>query len=851
MLESRDQPSAVPDLATVESAFGQATLELQAPGFLFDQVESMPTPGVISNPPYLPYGMVAYHISGVTPGAITSVDLNMPEGSTFDGYYKQDPATGWLSRFDFDGQTGAVINGNVVTLYLQDGGRGDDDGIANGVIVDPGGPGAEANEAPESAYLIAIDDDRFVVQDTALTIAVMANDIGATQVTGASTPSKGLAVVSGNSVIYTPNTGETGNDSFTYTVTDGNGHYATATVRLNIGDLNSVPVITVSTPTPNITEPSKPGDTTPGSSFVFQRGGPGVAQALTVRYSITGTASRADIYPAESSSSDLYDGEVTFKANEPTVPIAFEAKYDALLEGTETLTVKLKPSSAYRVGTPDSATVNIADVGTGGVGDRVWVDKDANGRQDDDEVGLAGVKVTLLRLAQTGADEIVGVPTATSEFGFYHFYQLTPSTYYRVKFELDGPNQIGQYVLSPKYAAEADRNSDADPATGMTDYFTIQAGQVDNTFDAGFVPLAGRTLGAIIGPGVVPGQSSYTYSLEVAGNVASSSLTWSLQNLAGGSVPASFGPTTRSFDPGTSSTFFTVAVNFQNTQPAKIRLTASIAGASPAIKDIVLVQVIVSDPASEPAFTPSAAPEYQTEIANDSRGVARVMVKSALTVGEEWVARVRLIGPGANEGVNSIRVGFIQSATFTKWAGHYLRDGYSSDRWLTNEAQGLSFLDTVADNSERPWYTTHPLGYISGEAGPVDRNIGSGDTPRQGAPAVWPQLSLEELGPNYETRSDRISDLLLQLDFRLNVAAATSDDANGAANHYWGQAYNSWQFGGRGIVTDLGVTWSSSSDIRVTTGFNWTILGSRYEVPHSGPPANAVLFLPFIPNSAP
>ena len=84
MLESRVQPSAVPDVATVESAFGQATLELSAPGFLFDQVESMPTPGVLAAPPYLPYGMVAYQISGVIPGAITSVDLNMPEGSTFD-----------------------------------------------------------------------------------------------------------------------------------------------------------------------------------------------------------------------------------------------------------------------------------------------------------------------------------------------------------------------------------------------------------------------------------------------------------------------------------------------------------------------------------------------------------------------------------------------------------------------------------------------------------------------------------------------------------------------------------------------------------------------------------------------
>src|SRR5262249_33776479 len=41
----------------------------------------------------------------------------------------------------FDGTTGAEIQDNVITLHLVDGGRGDADGVANGVIVDPGGPG--------------------------------------------------------------------------------------------------------------------------------------------------------------------------------------------------------------------------------------------------------------------------------------------------------------------------------------------------------------------------------------------------------------------------------------------------------------------------------------------------------------------------------------------------------------------------------------------------------------------------------------------------------------------------------------------------------------------------------------
>ena len=56
------------------------------------------------------------------------------------GYAKWDPATGAVTDFSFDGTTGAVFDSNVVTLHLVDGGRGDADGVVNGVIVDPGGP---------------------------------------------------------------------------------------------------------------------------------------------------------------------------------------------------------------------------------------------------------------------------------------------------------------------------------------------------------------------------------------------------------------------------------------------------------------------------------------------------------------------------------------------------------------------------------------------------------------------------------------------------------------------------------------------------------------------------------------
>lgn len=89
-------------------------------------------------------GFFNFDITGLTPGASVTVTLFLP--NTPDAYYKY-PAGGTGStpavRFDFDeaSGTGAQIDGNQVTLHLKDGGRGDADMSANGVITDPGGPG--------------------------------------------------------------------------------------------------------------------------------------------------------------------------------------------------------------------------------------------------------------------------------------------------------------------------------------------------------------------------------------------------------------------------------------------------------------------------------------------------------------------------------------------------------------------------------------------------------------------------------------------------------------------------------------------------------------------------------------
>lgn len=93
------------------------------------------------------------------------------------------------------------------------------------------------NEAP-----IAVDDDYTTKANTPLTIAapgVLANDVDADgddlTVLITSTATDGIVVLNGDgSFTYTPNPDFHGTDSFTYTVFDGNGGTATATVNITV-----------------------------------------------------------------------------------------------------------------------------------------------------------------------------------------------------------------------------------------------------------------------------------------------------------------------------------------------------------------------------------------------------------------------------------------------------------------------------------------------------------------------------------------------------------------------------------------------------------------------------------------
>jgi hypothetical protein len=63
------------------------------------------------------------------------------------GYYLYDTVKGWQ---DYTQYTTFNADGRSVTVELKDGGHGDSDGVANGIIVDPGGVAGAATGGLDS-----------------------------------------------------------------------------------------------------------------------------------------------------------------------------------------------------------------------------------------------------------------------------------------------------------------------------------------------------------------------------------------------------------------------------------------------------------------------------------------------------------------------------------------------------------------------------------------------------------------------------------------------------------------------------------------------------------------------------
>ena len=132
------------DMKGVKSGFDNTPVVVQA-GANVTSIDSLRwiDPNAIADgqnrPDDLPIGLINFKVSVNNPGATAEVVVYFaqpaPDGAQ---WYQYNPLTGWQ---DYTAHAFFSADRKSVTLALMDGGFGDADGVANGVIVDPSGTG--------------------------------------------------------------------------------------------------------------------------------------------------------------------------------------------------------------------------------------------------------------------------------------------------------------------------------------------------------------------------------------------------------------------------------------------------------------------------------------------------------------------------------------------------------------------------------------------------------------------------------------------------------------------------------------------------------------------------------------
>jgi large repetitive protein len=134
----------------------------------------------------------------------------------------------------------ANFNGTDTITYTISDGNGGTSTAAVTVTVTP------VNDAP-----VAVNDNATTNEDQPVTIGVLGNDSDvdgdALTVTAATSPNGTVVINPDGTITFTPNANFNGPTTITYTISDGNGGTATATVNMTVNAVNDVPVANPST----------------------------------------------------------------------------------------------------------------------------------------------------------------------------------------------------------------------------------------------------------------------------------------------------------------------------------------------------------------------------------------------------------------------------------------------------------------------------------------------------------------------------------------------------------------------------------------------------------------------------
>ncbi|WP_111978600.1 glycosyl hydrolase family 8 [Algibacillus agarilyticus] len=206
----------------------------------------------------VPYENNSDHSPGlVAMNAVASLASNSSDAWEFVDALWNTPTPEGKYRY-YDGclyMFGMLAMSGEYRIYCPD---GECDTVTTPVDPLPGG-----NNAP-----VANNDSATTDQDSSVTKNVVANDSDADgdvlSITTYSQAGNGSVSQNGNSLVYSPNGGYTGTDSFTYKVTDGTAQSNTATVNVTVNSTDTDPVDPV-----DPIDPVDPVDPVEGTELEF------------------------------------------------------------------------------------------------------------------------------------------------------------------------------------------------------------------------------------------------------------------------------------------------------------------------------------------------------------------------------------------------------------------------------------------------------------------------------------------------------------------------------------------------------------------------------------------------------
>jgi len=121
-----------------------------------------------------PHGFFSFYIAGLTPGATVTVTITLPSAVPVGTQYWKYHASegGWIQI-----PMGSDNGDNVITITLVDGGLGDDDGLANGIIDDQGGPGIPPSKPPVGGEVLPVDKLALLAPYVAAILVIAAGSV--------------------------------------------------------------------------------------------------------------------------------------------------------------------------------------------------------------------------------------------------------------------------------------------------------------------------------------------------------------------------------------------------------------------------------------------------------------------------------------------------------------------------------------------------------------------------------------------------------------------------------------------------------------------------------------------------